>query len=335
MSGTDLTPTVSIVIPVYNGGAGFRRCLASFQTGTVRPDELIVVADGDSDGSWRVAESLGARILRLPETGGPARARNAGARLARGDVLFFVDADVVVHSDALGRVVAAFRDNPELAALFGSYDDAPAEPNFLSQYRNLLHHFVHQSSREQASTFWSGCGAIRREIFLGMGGFDEHYRHPSIEDIELGYRLARAGHPIKLCKDIQATHLKEWRAGSLLRTDLFRRAVPWTELILRDRRFINDLNLRSSGRMAVILTYLALLCLVCAVFRPWLVALGGVCILAMLAMNAQLFRFFFRKRGVLFALAAVPWVCLYQIYSGLGFFMGVLRHLAARVRGTR
>ncbi len=51
-------------------------------------------------------------------------------------------------------------EEPDLAAVFGSYDDEPAAPNFLSQYKNLFHHFVHQQGSAEASTFWSGCGAI-------------------------------------------------------------------------------------------------------------------------------------------------------------------------------
>lgn len=116
----------------------------------------------------------------------------------------------------------------DLAALIGSYDDAPGATNFLSQYRNLLHHYVHQTGNEEASTFWGACGAVRREVFLAMGGFDESYRQASIEDIELGYRLKRAGLKILLCKALQVKHLKRWEAGSLLKADFCYRALPWT-----------------------------------------------------------------------------------------------------------
>jgi GT2 family glycosyltransferase len=158
-----------------------------------------------------------------------------------------VDADVTIPPDAIGQITAAFRREPDLAAVFGSYDDAPAATNFLPQYKNLFHHYVHQTAREEASTFWGACGAIRREVFLTFGGFDERYRQPSIKDIELGYRLKRAGYRIRLCKALQVKQLKRWGVVSLLKSDFFHRALPWTELILRDRRFINDLNLRFSA----------------------------------------------------------------------------------------
>jgi glycosyltransferase involved in cell wall biosynthesis len=183
--------TISVIIPVHNGGTKFRMCLQSLASSVPAPEEIIVVSDGDTDGSWRVAEEFGARVLKIPTRQGPAHARNLGAHTATGDILFFFDADVAIPEDAVSRVVDTFQRNSELAALFGSYDDEPFEINFLSQYKNLFHHYVHQTAKEEASTFWSGCGAIRREIFLEMGGFDEGYLGPTIEDIDFGYRLKK------------------------------------------------------------------------------------------------------------------------------------------------
>ncbi len=213
--------TISIVIPVYNGGESFSKCLASIRDSLSPMDEVIVVSDGDTDGSWEVAQAFGAKVFRLPTPGGPARARNVGAKAAQGDILFFVDADVTLHGDTLNLIEQQFEQSPELAALIGSYDDAPGAKNFLSQYKNLFHHYTHQMSSEVAFTFWGACGAIRRSVFQAIGGFDESYRKPCIEDIELGYRLKRAGYSIRLCKNIQVKHLKRWETISLLKAEIF------------------------------------------------------------------------------------------------------------------
>ena len=129
--------TVSIIVPVYNGGEEFQACLRSIAQAVPQSMELIVVADGDTDGSREVASTFGAQVIPLPSPGGPARARNIGARRAQGEILFFVDADVTVPPDAVAQVTAAFLAAPDVVALFGSYDDQPAAPNFLSQYKNL------------------------------------------------------------------------------------------------------------------------------------------------------------------------------------------------------
>jgi glycosyltransferase involved in cell wall biosynthesis len=247
--------SVSVIIPVFNGEAELAQCLAAFAASTVRPLEILVVDDGSTDGSPLVAGRYGATLMQPGRLGGPARARNFGARSARGTVLFFIDADVLVQPDSVARVQAAFAADPGLTALMGSYDDSPAETDFLSQYKNLMHCFVHQTGREEASTFWSGCGAIRRETFLAHAGFDESYARPAIEDIELGYRLSRAGCRMLLDKDLRVKHLKRWTFWKLLKTDVLDRGIPWTELILRDRNMPNDLNLQLSQRVSVALAF--------------------------------------------------------------------------------
>ena len=135
---------------------------------------------------------------------------------------------MTVPPDVVEQITAVLQREADLAAVFGSYDDNPSEANFLSQYKNLFHHYVHQTAREDASTFWAGCGAIHKEIFLSMGGFDEGHYHPFMgarpgtsEDIELGYRLKLAGHRVRLLKELQVKHLKRWEVASLLRADFF------------------------------------------------------------------------------------------------------------------
>ncbi len=327
-------PTLSVIIPVHNGGSRFRKCLQNLAAANPAPGEVIVVSDGDSDGSWRVAEQFGAQVMRIPTPEGPARARNLGARTAKGDILFFFDADVAIPPDAVGRIAATFQDDPELAALFGSYDDEPFESNFLSQYKNMFHHYVHQTAKADASTFWSGCGAIRREIFLAMGGFEENYRRPAIEDIELGYRLRKTGHRIRLLKELQVKHLKRWEILSLLKADFRYRALPWTDLILKEGRFIDDLNIDLASRLSVICTFLLLASLLGTLLNPWLFIPAIVCMMGLLLINRDLYRFFHKKRGLCFAVKTIPWHWAYFFYSGLAFGLGFTKYRINRIRSN-
>lgn len=323
--------SISIVIPVYNGGASFRKCLASLRESLRPPDEVIVVSDGDTDGSWLVAERFGAKVFRLPTSGGPARARNVGAKAAQGDILFFVDADVTLHPNTLSLVERQFEQQSDLAALIGSYDDAPGAGNFLSQYKNLFHHYTHQVSSEVASTFWGACGAIRRSVFQAVGGFDEGYRKPCIEDIELGYRLKRAGYTIRLCKDIQVKHLKRWEPISLLKAEIFYRALPWAELILRDRRFDADLNLSHANRLSVVFVFALTGNLAASLLVPWLGLTAAALVLGLLVINVDVYRFFHQKRGLLFTLRVILWHWLYFLYGGAAFAYSALKHFFGRL----
>jgi hypothetical protein len=190
-----------------------------------------------------------------------------------------------------------------------------------------LHHHVHQQGREEAFTFWGACGAIRRDVFLGVGGFDERrYRRPCIEDIELGYRIKATGHRIFLCKDLQVKHWKQWGVVSLFCTDFFHRALPWTELILRSRRLDNDLNISRAARVKVILAYLLAGALALSSLRPWALLPAAALATLLFVLDVHLWYFFWRKRGPLFALRTVPWHWFHYGYGGLAFVIGVARH---------
>ena len=322
---------LSVIVPVHNGGDAFARCLGALAASSRAADEVIVVDDGSTDGSADAAGDSGARVVRLSGgPRGPAFARNRGAQAARGDVLVFIDADVMVHADTLARIERHFIEEPQTAALFGSYDTRPPAPGLVTQYKNLLHHYVHQHGRREASTFWAGCGAVRRDAFAAVGGFDERYEKPSIEDIELGARLRQAGHAIHLCPDVQATHLKRWTAANWLRTDIFGRAVPWTRLILQSGALPGDLNLDRASRLSAVAAWLLVLCLFAGIVVPW--AWLGVppALGVLLACNAGLLRFFRRERGPAFALGASGLHVVYFLYSSLTFALVAGPPLLAR-----
>ncbi len=296
--------------------------------------ECIVVDDGSSDETSAVAQQFHVKAVKLSRTHGPAYARNRGAAIASGEVLFFIDADVRVYPDTLANVAETFTMHPEIDALIGSYDDAPDDVSFISQYKNLFHHYVHQKSNENACTFWSGCGAIRREVFLEFGGFNVSYGRPAIEDIELGFRLTSNNHKIVLQKQIQVKHLKRWTFWGLLKTDIFDRGIPWTILILRDRTFPKDLNLRISQRISVVLVYALLFSTVfvnlIAVHYHGLLLLPFLILVSLILINREFYTFFAQKRGFLFATMVIPLHLLYYFYSGMSLILGAFAYLLGR-----
>jgi len=348
------TPTgssirLTVIVPVRNGALQLPRCLDALCNAAYDNYEVIVVDDGSTEQTMEIARRFGLEPLSTGQTMGPGGARNLGARRATGQVLVFVDADVVIAPNVLGLIARDFQRDAELGAVFGSYDDAPAWNDFLSQYKNLMHHYVHQVSSEQAVTFWAGCGAIRKDVFEKYGGYNaEKYRLPSIEDIELGYRMTQGGERILLDKEIQAKHLKRWTWRGLLRADIFYRAIPWTRLILTTRNLPRDLNLTLGARLSASLVGLLLVSLLALAagaagvsFGVPLAALAAVpvaLIVVLLALNWPVYAWFARKRGVWFATRAVPAHWFYYFYSAAVFgacavVHAVQKFFAAVLRG--
>jgi GT2 family glycosyltransferase len=332
------SPTISVIIPVHNGASTLLACLDALLASVEAPLEVFVVDDASTDDSAETARRhrLNPIVIASSEGNinpcGPAQARNVAASWALGDILVFVDSDVVVHKHTLGRFRAEFAKYADVAAVFGSYDSEPAAKTVVSQYKNLLHHLVHQKGgKRDAQTFWAGCGAVRRDAFEAMRGFDAGIRQASIEDIELGMRLRRAGMRIRLCPEIQGKHLKRWTLASLVRTDIFCRALPWSRLLMEQPKGLpNDLNVDTSNRLSAGVVLLGVLSLLAA-FKWPLAALGlPVALLVMTLLNLDLFRSFIKYGGWSVALAAVPLHALYLLYSSASFV-----YVAADIRAAR
>ena len=323
-------PWLSVVVPVYNSAEDLKQCLAALARSQYDDFDVLVVDDGSTDPIEQIVTSHGFGYVRIDGPGGPARARNYGASLVGGQYVVFIDADVCVHHDTLARFAKRFSGEPQLAAVIGSYDDAPANPNFLSQYKNVFHHYVHQECDGRISTFWSGCGAIRRDLFVAVGGFDERrYRRPAIEDIELGTWLNAAGHVIILDKSIVAKHLKRWTIWNLLKTDILDRGVPWTRLMLRAGAMPNTLNVKPAQRIVVMLAYFWLISILIAPWWPYSIIAAAAIGLAVTIINIDFYRYFLARSGLWFTARVVPLHWLYFWYCGFCAVWGTMLHYLA------
>jgi glycosyltransferase involved in cell wall biosynthesis len=324
---------ISIIIPAREAGKVMPVCLQAIRNSVDLPHEVIVVDDHSTDSTADIGRRSGAKVLRNVGQAGPAAARNVGARNSSGDVLLFIDSDVAIRPDTLTRVSWHFQADNCVAAAFGSYDDEPAEPDFISQYKNLQHHFVHQTAKTEAATFWAGCGAVRREVFFEIGGFDEvKYSKPSIEDIEFGYRLRAKGYRVVLDRDLCVKHLKKWTLQSHIRTEIFNRAIPWSKLILENGKMIRDLNLTMSHRVSAGLVFLLILSLPLLAFHYLFAGLMILSLLGILVLNRRLYGFFWKHRGLGFASKSVLLHLLHYTYSGAALVLCWTIHFLTRLR---
>jgi glycosyltransferase involved in cell wall biosynthesis len=315
-------PELSVIVPAHHAHHELERSIAALRASDLPSEmwELIVVDDGSEDPDTTRVAAAADRVVTLPSpAGGPARARNAGVEIARAPIVAFVDADVLVHRDALRLLLETFGD-ATVSAAFGSYDDTPAAPGIVSQYRNLLHHHVHQMSAGDVESFWAGLGAVRKDAFQSVGMFDSaKYRKPEMEDVELGYRLRDSGYRIVSVPSVLGTHLKRWTLWRMITSDFTRRGVPWARL-LHERGWLlspRGLSLGASERAGAFLACATVLAAVAALAcQSSAIGMIGLALFAAFAaVNHRLFGWLARIRGVPFSFASVPLHIVYNVVA--------------------
>ena len=242
------------------------------------------------------------------------------------DDLAMTDVPVVGGKGMSGLLAST----PELAAVFGAYDRDPAAPDFISQFKNLSHTYVHETGSPDASTFWAGLGAIRSDVFRAVGGFDERFGRPSVEDIELGYRILRTGNRIRLDPRFRGTHLKRWTLGNCIVTDIQARGVPWTQLLHRVGRVSGDLNTRLELRLSVIVAYGVVVAVLGMLVSPWSGFVAAALASGLVLLNLDYYRWMARRRGGLFASRVAAVHLIHHLCNGISFVVGTLLHLGGR-----
>lgn len=318
----DGTLAASIVMPTIGWTGTFETCARRVIELLDTADtacEFIVAFDGPASDHPAWLDRPDVTVVATGVRSGPAAARNLAAEAARGRILFFVDADVTLAPDALDHVLARFAADPNLGGLFGCYDDEPAAPGVVSRFRNLLHHHTHVSHPGPSGTFWAGCGAIRTPMFLDVSGFDATFGCPSVEDIELGMRVTSAGGRIELDPALTCKHLKRWTLASMITTDVWHRAVPWTRMLMSTGDMPATLNIDWRSRVSGGCATAAVAFLAASPWIPVSLVIAVACLTVVLMLNADFYRLCLRKGGLGFAAGAAALHVLYFVYASLTF----------------
>lgn len=322
---------ISVVIPTRNGARTLSACLESLRAASFPPAEIIVVDDASNDGTGDIARRFDCRVIRADENIGAARAKNRGAREATGDILFFTDDDVIVSRDALARLAENF-DDARVAGVVGLLDRKIPFDDFASNFKNLWMRFTYERApRERIGLFYTSVAAMRREIFLALGGFDENYRGASIaEDTEFGQRAWAAGHNLVLDPRVGVTHCKHYTPREVLRTDFLRaRALVLMRLRKRGQPFYTSVP--RFYQLAVPLIFAALAFLVLALLDPIFLIASTVLLSTVYWLLSTWLAYLARERGLRFALIAA----LFQPVDVIAVGLGMVSAVARFVRGRR
>ncbi|MCD4780408.1 MAG: glycosyltransferase [Candidatus Omnitrophica bacterium] len=197
--------SVSVVVPAYNCESTIARTITAIKNQSFKPKDIIIIDDGSCDGSAHTVKFFPEVKYVFQPNAGPAAARNKGAELAEGEVLFFTDSDCIPAKDWIEKMIQHF-DRPLIGAVAGSYGIANADNRLARGIHNEILFRHDHLMPEYPSAFGSYNVAIRKSVFHQVGGFDESYRWASGEDNDLSYKLLKAGFKIYFERAAKVDH---------------------------------------------------------------------------------------------------------------------------------
>lgn len=209
-------PLVSLFVPAYNAAETLPACLEAIAGQTYQACEMIVVDDGSTDCTARIAERAGVRLIRHPQNRGLAAARNTAFRAARGDLVAALDSDLVASRDWLARMVRNFEGRRRIGGCCGRVIEKHTR-TIADRWRSV-HMKLDFGNRRSYKPRWLFCGIslIRRQAILEAGFFDERCR-AAYDDVDMSQRLKAGGHSLLYDPTATARHLKRSRPGNVVR----------------------------------------------------------------------------------------------------------------------
>jgi len=315
---------ISAIIPVRNEAQKLQKCIASLKSSLAPVYQIIVIDDASEPRIEAGIFGKDISVIRLPKQRGPAYARNIGVKNADADIILFLDADVYVERDTIQKLEKIFKEQNE-DAVVGVFDDFKKYRSFFSDYKNLWMRYTYERLAPRAALFYTSVAAIKKELFLTAGGFDEQYKRPSVEDTAFGNRLWKMGMRPLVSLDIKVFHDKEYSFFSILKTDLLRSAD------LVKMKFRKDLeNIREGNRTSVPVTFM--LSTATTIISLFLYAITGsiavfTCfIFVSVILNFDYLQWLCGKRGPVFSLISALFILIDHLAVFCGIVYGFLSY---------
>ncbi len=321
---------LSIITPAYNNPEQLEKLL-----GSIRPEaagdsalEVIVVDDCSKDGSIKMAAAKYefASYIRMGKNNGPAAARNEGAKFAKNDILLFLDSDTIVNSGTLPKIKEAFKKDSSIAAICGEYDIEPINESFAAKFKALMaRSWIPRDNH--ITVFVARVGAIKKEVFEKLGGFDTGIRTASSEEWEFGRRLGNNGFTIHYDPSITVRH--HFPAFKKQVRLFFHRAFMWVYVFKKYGGFDNTCTTPILA-LAQICGFLSLSFFILSAVNPNLLYAALSSFILFMTGSLRFFKLTLEREGLIFTLKAIPPALILSCSIVLGAFTGAAYFLLRR-----
>jgi len=321
-------PSLSIIIPNYNGIRTIGLCLEALSAFRDEACEIVVVDDCSRDGSVEVIEKYPCKLIRLRAHAGASGARNAGASASRGEHLFFIDNDCIVTDGTVPRVRKNISEQPPDVVVGGTYTAVPYDAGFFSSFQSAFINYFETKNINAPDYIATHALLIRAASFKEMGGFKEDFL-PILEDVEFCHRLRRNGFRLIMDPDLQVRHIFHHSLMRSLRNAI-NKTRYWTEYSLANSDLFADSGTASReikfNGAAWLVTFV--LVFFYPIFRqrsllvplPFLWAVN-------LFVNRGLYRAFLKAQGAWFAvMAGSYYFFIYPAAVWTGFLRGMFQY---------
>ncbi len=316
---------LSVIIPAFQAAATLARCLDALSASLPANAELIVVDDASSDRSGEIARTYTSTVIRHEKNLGQIAARKSGVEAAKGDLLVFVDADVVVPEKTLRLIKEHFIANPKVAAVTGRLSRGSPRRTYCGTYKNIYMNTVFAGMPNRCSFLYGAIHALRRSAFRLI-----HPVYQGVEDNVLGFLLMQESQGIELLQELEVDHLKEYSLLELLAND-FHVSRKWALLFCSTQSWKTVLKkgfLHSPRWQQMAIASLGLLIL----SLPFSPALAAILAVVWLILNRRLLAAMYGHCGARFLAVATGVTFVDQLVQGFGIAVGCAWYLLAAVR---
>lgn len=317
---------ISVVIPNRNGEKTIGLCLEALSRSAHNSFEVIVVDDASTDNSISIIEKYPCTLIKMKQQVGASAARNIGAQLSSGTLLFFTDADCLVYEDTLSRAEGYARHFDADTVIGGTYTPKPYDKSFYSSFQSIFIHYCELKNTGQPDYIAAHAMVIPETVFRESGGFPVDFL-PIIEDVEFSHRLRKKGYRLVMMPELQVRHIFGFRGMADSIRNGYMKSKFWTVYSLGNKDLLTDSGTASIELKMNVLALFVSLTLAAAHFLSsngiFLILLAAL-IVANLSLNLKLFSFFNRTGTKIFLIAAsLYYMLIYPFAVGAGALAGI------------